>query len=178
MVELGYVLGPAIYAVVGGVSALVVGLGTLVASAAGAAASLAAVGASLLSLKIGFSVANFALKGVSQAVNQASAAGGGYTKTIKEMREELQQLRFDAEEAGISEKEAALNVEKARQNLLRMQDLPPNSIARREAEIEYERAEFAYRKAIDRRVDLAEEAEKGLDGIKEQNKAAASGVDP
>lgn len=178
MVELGYVLGPAIYAVVGGVSALVVGLGTLVASAAGAAASLAAVGASLLSLKIGFSVANFALKGVSQAVNQASAAGGGYTKTIKEMREELQQLRFDAEEAGISEKEAALNVEKARQNLLRMQDLPPNSIARREAEIEYERAEFAYRKAKDRREDLAEEAEKGLDGIKEQNKAAASGVDP
>jgi methyl-accepting chemotaxis protein len=59
-----------------------------------------------------------------------------------------------------------------------MQDLPPNSIARREAEIEYERAEFAYRKAKDRRQDLQEEAEKGIEGIKEQNRAAAAGADP
>jgi methyl-accepting chemotaxis protein len=178
LVEIGYVLGPALMAVVGGISAVVVGLGMLIASALGAASALAAVGAAALSLGVGFKVAGMALKGVGAAVNQAGGSGQRYTKTLKEMREELQQLRFDAEEAAISEKEAALNLEKARLNLLRMQDLPPNSIARREAEIEYERAEFAYRKAKDRRQDLQEEAEKGIEGIKEQNKVAASGADP
>lgn len=178
MVELGYVLGPALYAALGAISAVVVGLGLLAAAALGAASSLAAVGAAAISLGVGFKVAGMALKGVGAAVNQAGGSTSRYTKTLKEMREELQQLRFDAEEAAIGEKEAALNLEKARLNLLRMQDLPPNSIARREAEIEYERAEFAYRKAKDRRQDLQEEAAKGIKGIKEQNKAAAAGADP
>lgn len=178
MVELGYVLGPALFALLGAISAVVVGLGLLAAAAIGAASSLVAVGAAALSLGVGFKVAGMALKGVGAAVNQAGGSTSRYTKTLKEMREELQQLRFDAEDAAIGEKEAALNLEKARLNLLRMQDLPPNSIARREAEIEFERADLAYRRAKDRRQDLQEEAEKGIKGIKDQNRVAAAGADP
>jgi hypothetical protein len=86
----------------------------------------------------------------------------------------MQQLKFDAEEAALSEKDAALNLEKARNNLARMADLPPNSMARREAELELEKADLAYRKAKDRTEDLNDAIKKGG----KDADATASGTDP
>lgn len=88
----------------------------------------------------------------------------------EEAREQIQQLNFDAEDAALNEKRAALELDKARQTLLRTQDLPPNSTARREAELAYAQADLNYRRAIDANADMAEEqkrvAEEGADGTK------------
>jgi phage-related protein len=81
-------------------------------------------------------------------------------KALAEGREEIQQLGFDAEDAALSEKKAALDLEKARIALAKAQDLPPNSRARQEAELAYQEAELNLRKAKDRSADLNAEQDK------------------
>lgn len=100
-------------------------------------------------------------------------------KVREEAIEQLQQLNFDSEDAVISEKKAAIELEKARETLARVQDLPPNSRARREAELAFAEAELNLRKAKDRTQDLSKEAakqnsayaEKGVSGLEEVAKA-------
>jgi hypothetical protein len=93
------------------------------------------------------------------------------TEARKEAAESLQQLNFDAEDAAISERRAAIELEKARETLARVQDLPPNSRARREAELAYAEADLNLRRAKDRNADLAAETEeanrKGVEGSDE-----------
>lgn len=85
-------------------------------------------------------------------------------------REEIEDLKFAAEDAALGEKKAALQLEKARETLLRVQDLPPNSRARREAELAFAQADLNYRKAIDTNKDLQKEQDRisreGVDGTK------------
>ena len=78
-------------------------------------------------------------------------------EALKDGREELQQLGFDAEDAAIGEKKAAIELEKARETLARVQDLPPNSRARREAQLAFAEAELNYRKSKDRNKDLQQQ---------------------
>lgn len=78
-------------------------------------------------------------------------------EALKDGREELQQLGFDAEDAAINEKKAAIELEKARETLARVQDLPPNSRARREAQLAFAEAELNYRKSKDRNKDLQQQ---------------------
>lgn len=89
----------------------------------------------------------------------------------EEAKERLQQLRFEVEGAAISEKRARLEFEKARETLQRVQDLPPNSRARQEAELAFAEAELNLRKAIDNNSDLKKEEEKatqaGVEGSEE-----------
>lgn len=93
------------------------------------------------------------------------------TEARKSAAESLQQLNFDAEDAAISEKKAAIELEKARERLARVQDLPPNSRARREAELAYAEADLNLRRAKDRNSDLAKETAAanaaGVEGSKE-----------
>jgi phage-related protein len=100
--------------------------------------------------------ANEAVRRAQIALNQAIIKG----------REEIQQLGFDAEGAALSEKKAALELDKARANLAAVQDLPPNSRVRKEAELAYQEAELNLRKAKDKSADLN----------KEQNRLAKTGV--
>lgn len=99
---------------------------------------------------------------VMEAQNDLNAA-------IRAGREELQQLGFEAEDAAIAEQRAAIELEKARETLARVQDLPPNSRARREAELAFAEAELNYRKAKDANADLAAEQERlartGVNGL-------------
>lgn len=96
-------------------------------------------------------------------------------KVREEAIEQLQQLNFQAEDAVLSEKKAAIELEKARETLARVQDLPPNSRARREAELAFAEAELNLRKAKDRTQDLSKEAakqnsayaEKGASGLEQ-----------
>jgi hypothetical protein len=167
-------LGTVLTSVGGGIGALISSLVSLVGVlGAVGASSIAAVGA-LASLGVGAFATKFALGGVGAAISQATKTNGGYKKSIKEIREELQQLRFDAKDAELTEREAALNVEKARENLLRMADLPPNSMARREAELQYDQAEQAYKRAKDRASDLNDQLKDGID----PTKGAGAGTDP
>lgn len=90
-------------------------------------------------------------------------------KAIREGKEELQQIGFEAEDAALAERRAAIDLENARQALMRTQDLPPNSRARKEAEQAYLEAELNYRKAKDLSSDLNKEqdrlAKTGVDGL-------------
>lgn len=69
------------------------------------------------------------------------------TASYEEARRELEKLKYDNEDAVISEKRAVIELEKARESLLRVQDLPPNTRARREAELAYAEADLNLRKA-------------------------------
>ena len=88
---------------------------------------------------------------------------------VRAGREEIQQLGFDAEDAALSEQRASINLEKAREALAKAQDLPPNSRARREAELAYAEAELNYRKSKDANADLTKEQERlaksGVNGL-------------
>lgn len=89
-------------------------------------------------------------------------------QAYKEGAEAIQQLRFQAEGAVLSEQRAAIELERAREALMRAQDLPPDSRARREAELAFKEADLNYRMALDRTSDLREEVEyanrTGIDG--------------
>jgi hypothetical protein len=78
-------------------------------------------------------------------------------KAREDAKEKLQQLRFEVEGGAISEKKARLEFEKARDSLQRVQDLPPNSRARQEAELAFAEADLNLRKAIDKNKDLKKE---------------------
>ena len=157
LVKTGYIVQTMLGTVVVGLSSLVGGLAAVAGAAGGAAASLAALGNIVVALPLGLLTARLALGGVLRAVQQADDGTGSFGLTVAELREQLQQLKFDAEEAAITEDQAALNLEKARANLLRIADLPPNSIIRRQAEIDFREADLAYRRAKDRAADLQDE---------------------
>jgi hypothetical protein len=171
-----FVLGPSLTALGGIIGLLGTGLISLT-SIIGAAATPAlitlagaftAAGQAALTLRLAFS-------GVVKAVQAGTKASKKTVSSVKseevaqrnllaayerlaEAREtaieQLQQLGFDSEDAAISEKKAALDLEKARETLARVSDLPPNSRARKEAELAFAEADLNYRRAIDRNNDL------------------------
>jgi phage-related protein len=105
--------------------------------------------------------ANDKVRKSQNALNAAYKAGA----------ESLQQLGFDAEDAAIAESKAAIELERARETLLRTQDMPPDSRMRREAELAFKEADLNYRQAKDKANDLAEAQkyakETGIEGTKE-----------
>jgi phage-related protein len=104
---------------------------------------------------------------LAQAEKRLAKASINLAKATRQAYEEIQQLGFSAEEAAIAEKRAAMELEDARTALARVQDLPPNSRARKEAELAFAEAELNLRKAKDQVSDLAEEQDKyAKDGIK------------
>lgn len=109
--------------------------------------------------------ANDKVRKAQVALNQAYEDGA----------ESLQQLGFDAEDAAIAQEKAAIELERARETLLRVQDLPPDSRARREAELAFKQADLDYRQAADRSNDLAKAqeyaAQTGIEGTKEVQSA-------
>jgi hypothetical protein len=123
-------------------------------------------------------------KVLADAANDLTDAQLDLNKALAEGQEELQQLNFDAEDAALAEKKAAIELEKARETLLRVQDLPPNSRARKEAELAFAEADLNLRRAKDRNSDLAKEQARlaetgveGLDGVISAREAAAQAED-
>ena len=165
-------LGTALTSIVGGLAAAVSSLATLGAAAAAALPSIAALGSTFITVGLASRAFGFGMKGISGAVSQATASTSALGQSVADVREEIQQLTFDSEEAALSQKRAALNLEDARANLQRVQDLPPNSRARREAQLAFEEAELGYRRAKDRAADLQEQVEKGI------SPAGAAGSNP
>ena len=119
-----------------------------------------------------------------EANNRLKEAQEDLTKALEAGREEIQQLGFDAEDAALSEKRASITLEKARETLQRTQDLPPNSRARREAQLAFAEAELGLRRAKDKNKDLQKEQEKlagdpkntagYIDALKRQEDAQAN----
>ena len=172
----GYVLAPSITALGGIIGLLGTGLISLT-SVIGAAASpaLITLAGSFTAAAQGALTLKLAFSGVAKAIQAGTKASKKTVSSTKseeaaqrnllaayerlaEAREtaieQLQQLGFDSEDAAISEKKAALELEKARETLARVADLPPNSRARKEAELAFAEADLNYRRAIDRNNDL------------------------
>jgi hypothetical protein len=95
-----------------------------------------------------------------EANNRLKDAQLELTKALEDGREEIQQIGFDAEDAALSEKRASITLEKARETLQRTQDLPPNSRARREAQLAFAEAELGLRRAKDKNTDLQKQQDK------------------
>lgn len=171
LVRVGYVLQAAIGAIVGALSSVIVSLGTLIGVLGRAAPAVAVLANAFVLLRTAMATAKFGFGDIASAVKQATEPSNALGKSIAELNEEFQQLQFQAEEAALSEGRAALNLEKAFENIQRLADLPPNSSARREAQLAYEEAELAYRRAKDRTRDLNEEVAKGPEAL---NKASAN----
>jgi phage-related protein len=169
----GYKMSTVGSVIAGAIGVIIGSLVSLVGAAAGAAASFTAVIGMFLSLKAATAVAKMAFNGVGEAVQQATQQQKTKTQTLRDLREELQQLKFDAEDAALAEESAAIALEKAREGLARTADLPADSRARREAEIAYKEADLNYRRAKDRSADLNEELRTGA-----KARAAAAAKDP
>ena len=101
-----------------------------------------------------------ALERLVDANKRVEMAQRSYTDAIREGAEELQQLSFDSEDAAIAEQRAAVELEKARETLIRTADLPPNSRARKEAQLAFQEADLNLRRAKDRVVDLNKEQDR------------------
>jgi hypothetical protein len=110
-----------------------------------------------------------------RSYNEAQRAAFEATEDLSNARErakeKLQQLRFELEGAALSEARARLEFEKSRDQLQAVQDLPPNSRARQEAELAFAEAELNLRKAIDNNADLRKEEDAatkaGVEGSEE-----------
>jgi hypothetical protein len=172
MARKSYFLQSGLGAVLGSVSALVGGLGALIGVSASAASSMTVMANAMVQMKVASAVGKMAFHGISQAVTSAATSSGAAKKTLKELREEMENLAFAAEDAALAEEDAALKLEKARETLARVQNLPPDNRARREAELAYKQAELNYRKAKDK----AEDAQDELNNPKK--KSGAGGKDP
>jgi phage-related protein len=160
-------------ALVSSISVLIGSLISIVAAAAGAAMSFTAVIGVFVAMKAATAVAKSAFNGIGEAVGAATQANKTYKQTLRDIREELQQLKFDAEDAALAEENAAIALEKAREGLARTSDLPVDSRARREAELAFKQADLNYRRAKDRSADLNEELKTGA-----KAKAKAAKDDP
>lgn len=170
LVKGGYFLQSILGLLVGGISSVIGGLVALAGSAGAAAPSLVSLANIMIGLKIGTGVAKFALGGVSEAVQQATQLTKQYGSVAAAVGEQMKQLAFDAEAAALSERRAGLSLEQARENLLAAQQLPPNSRARREAELAYEEADLAYRRA--------QEQQEAADKAKKKGASGPGGTDP
>jgi phage-related protein len=187
LIRTGYLLGPLISQLLSGIGALAGGLVSLASSLVAAAPASVVFASALTSIGIAAAGLLGALKGVGTAITAGSKARKGsvkdtgaeeeaikrllratervteaqydFAKATAAAKEEIQQLGFDAEDAALGEKKAAIELEKARETLQRVQDLPPNSRARREAQLAFAEADLNLRKAKDRNSDLRKEQE-------------------
>jgi hypothetical protein len=185
LVRTSYTLGPALSILVSSIGSLAGGFAALAGAIAGAIPSLvvlpgifSAIGLSALTAVAAFSGVGKAIaagtkattgaktntdqltnaqKTLAKAIEASVEAQERFTKATRDAQEELQQLKFDAEDAALAESRAAIELEKARETLSRTRDLPPNSRARREAELAFAEAELNLRKAKDQNRDLAAE---------------------
>jgi hypothetical protein len=188
LVRVGYTVGPVLSIIASTIGTLVAGLVSLASSLVAAAPSAIVLASALTSVGIAAIGLRAALSGVGKAISagtkanlagkkntdaveqayrrwtatteRATEAQEDFTKAVKDAQEEIQQLNFDAEDAALAESKAAIELEKARETLQRVADLPPNSRARREANLAFQEAELNLRRAKDSNSDLRKEQER------------------
>ena len=158
-----YSISTLLSGLIGGLFSLGGAAAALGGSVLGALPSLLALGNAMIALKLAGTVVGMAFKGVGAAVGALTAQNSGLAKSTADIRKEMKQLAFDAEAAALSERRASMTLEEARENLAMVQDLPPNSRVRREAELAYAEAELNMRRAMDQNKNAQEALEKGPD---------------
>lgn len=168
-----YSLQSALGVVAGTIGDLSGGFLSLIGILGQAAFAFVGVGTALMNVVAGFAVARIAMSGVGRAVSQLWNGQNQYNRSLRDARKELKDLKFDLEGAVLSEKEAAIELEKARTQLAMAQDLPPDNMVRREAELAFQRADLNYRRAKARVNDLQDTIKRGGNAA-----ARAANADP
>jgi phage-related protein len=119
-----------------------------------------------------FRAARDAEEAVTDALEREKKVREALIEVYEASRREIRNLKYETEDAEISEQRAVIGFEKARQALLRVQDLPPNSRARREAELSYKEADLNLRRSRssfeDLRTDLNKVTQNGKLNTDEQ----------
>lgn len=161
LVRTGYTLSAVLGIVAGAVSSVVVSIGPLIASLLKASQSAAVFLNILTTLQVAMRVGKAAFGDIGSAVSQAIKPTNGLGKSMAQLRREFKRLQFDAEDAALSVSRAELELQKAIQEAARVQDLAPNSLIRREAELAVEEAELALRRAKRESKDLNKDVNKG-----------------
>lgn len=96
-------------------------------------------------------------------------------KAREEAADSLVELQFSVEQAAIDEGQAVIALERAREKLAEMVELPPDHRLRREAQLQYDQAALNVEKAQKANEDLAEDqkaaTEAGIEGSAEVVKA-------
>lgn len=156
-------------ALLGSVGALVGGLGALGGAVLGTTPALVGLVGAFGALRVGMAVGQLAMGGIIQAVQKAATSYAGYGKSIAAVLKMKRDLAFAEKSSVLGEKRAALDLEKARQSLIRTQDMPANSMARREALLAYQEADLAYQEAKQKTKDAKAEL---------KNPNIFSGTDP
>jgi hypothetical protein len=173
LMRVGYTLQGVLGLLAGGISSVVVSMGPLIGSLTLAIPAATALATAFVSLQIAIRVGKSAFGDIAAAVQNSTKANTAYGDSAEEAAEKLQQLRFEAEGAVLSQDRAAIALEKARERFIRSQEFPENSRERREAELAFREADLAYRRAKDRNNDLKKELK---DGPKPDRSGA--GADP
>jgi hypothetical protein len=159
--RVGFTLQAGLSVIGSTLGSLVGGFLGIIGVVAQAGAAVVGVASAFLSVAAGAIAAKIALGGVGKAVSALWDDQNGYNRSLRDAKRALRDLRFEAEQAALSEEEAALALERAREELARVQDLPPDSRARREVELQYQQAELAYRRTKARNKDAREDLKKG-----------------
>jgi hypothetical protein len=102
-------------------------------------------------------------EGVLQSEKDLAAAREQAKKDIRDINESLQQSVIDEGTANIA-------LQKAREKLALVSELPPDNRLRQEAQLAYDQAQLNYKQAVEKNQDLTKEANKA-------NKAGVEGSD-
>ena len=134
----------------------------LVGVAGQALPAFAAFGGAIASVGSGFVGVKVAMSGVSEAIGTVWKSQTALNDTFRAAQQEYIDLKYAAEAAALSQEDAAIKLEKAREALARVQDLPPDNRLRRETELQFKQAELNYRETAHKSNEAYRAVKKGI----------------
>ena len=157
----------------GTIGDLVGGVLSLVGVLAAAVPSIAAFGGAFAGVAVGFIGVKVAMSGVANAIGTVWKSQTALNDTFRAAAQEYINLKFAAEAAALSQEDAALKLESAREALARVQDLPPDNRLRRQTELAYKQADLQLREAKHKSEEAFRAVKKGIEATSAYQPLAA-----
>jgi hypothetical protein len=148
--------------IAGTIGDLAGGILGLVGVLGAAAPAAVALGGAMASVGVGFVGVKVAMSGVSNAIGAVWQSQTALNDTFRAATQEYIGLKFAAEEAALSQEDAALKLEVAREALARVQDLPPDNRLRRQTELAFKNAELNLRETKHKSEEAFRAVKKGI----------------
>jgi hypothetical protein len=148
--------------IAGTIGDLAGGLLSVVGVLGAAAPAAVALGGAMASVGVGFVGVKVAMAGVSNAINTVWQSQTALNDTFRAAAQEYIGLKFAAEEAALSQEDAALKLESAREALARVQDLPPDNRLRRQTELAFKQADLNLRETKHKSEESFRAVKKGI----------------
>jgi len=158
----GLKMQAALGTIAGTIGDLIGGLLSVVGVLGAAAPAAVALGGAMASVGIGFVGVKVAMAGVSNAISTVWKSQTALNDTFRAATQEYIGLKFAAEEAALSQEDAALKLEVAREALARVQDLPPDNRLRRQTELAFKQADLQLRETKHKSEESFRAVKKGI----------------